>query len=71
MDKKILLTAALLFAGIPVFAQQSDNTATPSAADVAAMEQHMKEMEERIIQLEGKVRMLQSAQAAPATPAAA
>ena len=71
MDKKILLTAALLFAGIPVFAQQSDNAATPSAADVAAMEQHMKEMEERIIQLEGKVRMLQSAQAAPATPAAA
>jgi len=71
MDKKILLTAALVFAGIPVFAQQSDNATPPSAADVAAMEQHMKEMEERIIQLEGKVRMLQSAQAAPATPAAA
>src|SRR5690242_11561875 len=66
MDKKILLTAVLILAGIPAFAQQSDNAAPPSAADVAAMEQRMKEMEERIIQLEGKVRMLQNTQAAPA-----
>src|SRR5436190_9842899 len=72
MDKKILLTAALILAGVPVFAQQSENAAAPSAADVTAMEQHMKEMEERIIQLEGKVRMLQSAQASSApAPAAA
>jgi hypothetical protein len=70
MDKKILLITALVFAGVPVFAQQSDSAAQPSAADVVAMEQHMKEMEERIIQLEGKVRMLQSAQAPTAAPAA-
>jgi len=70
MDKKILLTAALVFAGIPMYAQQSDNASAPSAADVAAMEQRMKEMEERIIQLEGKVRMLQSAQAPPAAASA-
>ena len=57
MDKKILFAATLIFAGIPVFAQQSNNAA-PSSPDVAAMEQRMKEMEERIIQLEGKVRML-------------
>jgi len=72
MDKKILLIGALILAGIPVSAQQSNSAVRPSAVDVAAMEQRMKEMEERIIQLEGKVRMLQSAQvvAAPA-PAAA
>ncbi len=65
MDKKILWITALVFTGIPVFAQQTENAAS-STADVAAMEQRMKAMEERIIQLEGKVRMLESSQSAPA-----
>ena len=67
MDKKILLAAALVFAGIPGLAQQSDSAS--SSPDLAVMEQRMKEMEERIIQLEGKVRMLESSQAAPAASA--
>ncbi len=71
MEKGILLVAVLMVAGIPAFAQQGDSSR--SASDVATMEQKMKEMEERIIQLEGKVRMLESSQTTPATapPAAA
>jgi hypothetical protein len=46
-----------------VWAQQSQPQAAP---DNSALEQRMKEMEERIIQLEGKIRMLESAQATPA-----
>src|SRR4051794_790186 len=69
MNRKILL-ATLIFWAIPALAQQG-SSAMPTTPDIAAMEQRMKEMEERIIQLEGKVRMLQSTQPAPAAAPAA
>jgi len=71
MARKILLAAAAAIFAIPVLAQTGNQT--QAAPDVSAMEQRMKEMEERIIQLEGKVRMLETTQAsAPgAAPASA
>jgi len=71
MARKILFAAAAAIFAIPVLAQTGNQT--QAAPDVSAMEQRMKEMEERIIQLEGKVRMLETTQAsAPgAAPASA
>jgi len=59
---------AMLFA-IPLVAQQSDNPSPQSPQDSSAMEQRIKDLEERIIALEGQVRMLK-ATPATAQPAA-
>src|SRR5207244_10904062 len=58
---------------IPLVAQQSATSPPQSSPDSSAMEQRIKDLEERIIALEGQVRMLKAAQAAPAPeqPAAA
>jgi len=65
--KKLILLVVVVVAAIPLYAQQG------SATDTVALEQRIKEMEERIIALEGQVRMLKSAPAAPLAgpPAAA
>ena len=67
MTRKLLIScfSVLVLSTSFVWAQQ---TPAPAAqqSDTSALEQRMKEMEERIIQLEGKVRMLQSAQASSA-----
>ncbi len=61
------LTLAVLLLTISAFAQTS-----PPAGQQAALEQHVKDLEERIILLEGQVRMLtQQARAAQPTPAPA
>jgi len=66
MRKSTLATLAALFCA-PLWAQQ---TSTPDlAAQNAALEQKVRDLEDRLIALEGKVRMLQSAQAPPAQPA--
>jgi hypothetical protein len=60
----------MLFA-IPLVAQQSNTPPPQSPQDSSAMEQRIKDLEERIIALEGQVRMLKAAPAAaPAQPAA-
>ena len=62
----IVVTAALL--SIPVWGQ----AAAPDAnAQNTAMEQRMRELEDRVIALEGKIRTMQSAQAAQAPEAQA
>jgi hypothetical protein len=69
-----VLVAGLL--AIPMFAQQPGTAPSGSAQD-SAMEQRMRELEDRVIALEGQIRMLKAAaapassQPAPAQPAEA
>ena len=66
--RNLLLTAsATILCTVSVSAQQSSGTQSPGQ-DAAATVQRIKDLEERIITLEGQVRMLKSAQ--PAPPAA-
>jgi hypothetical protein len=66
MDKKFLLVLVIWGMGFSAMAQQAPQQGT--AADSSAMEQRMRELEERVISLEGQVRMLKAAQAQPAAP---
>jgi hypothetical protein len=68
MAKSIFRMAALLACALPLYAQQNQ---APAESANAALEQRLKEMEDRIIMLEGQVRMLQSAQAQASAAAAA
>src|SRR6266568_4949604 len=61
---------AMLFT-IPLVAQPSNTPSPQNPPDSSAMEQRIKDLEERIIALEGQVRMLKATPAAaPAQPAA-
>jgi hypothetical protein len=62
----LLMILALLSVAAPAVGQQS---APAGNADTSALEAHIKELEERIIALEGQVRQLKS-QPAPASPEA-
>jgi hypothetical protein len=57
-----VLTLGLL--SINLFGQQ--NATTPASSPDSALEQHVRELEERIIALEGQVRMLKASAAQPA-----
>jgi hypothetical protein len=59
-----VLVAGLL--AIPMFAQQPGTAPSGSAQD-SAMEQRMRELEDRVIALEGQIRMLKAAAAPPAS----
>jgi hypothetical protein len=63
---KVKTVAVLLVCGMTfsAFAQQATQPA--GAADSSAMEQRMRELEDRVIALEGQIRMLKAAQAPPA-----
>jgi hypothetical protein len=65
--KKTILTVAVL-CSIPLWGQQANPQ--DLTAQNAALEQKVRDLEDRLIALEGKVRLLQSAQAPPAQPAA-
>jgi hypothetical protein len=69
MKRSILagILASLLFC-IPLWAQQTN--APDLAAQNAALEQKVRDLEDRLIALEGKVRMLQTTPPARAQPAA-
>ena len=67
--KKLKWSAALfLFCLPPLFAQDAAPANSNDAN--AAMEQRIKDLEERIIALEGQVRTMKSQAAPPAAPAA-
>src|SRR5438309_8633607 len=68
MVKRTLLSSIVFALVLPVCAQQA--SAQAASGDASALEQHIKDLEERVIALEGQVRMLKSAQATPATPPA-
>jgi len=63
MNKRILVISVLAFSCIPLWGQQAN---PPDAnAQNAALEQRIRDLEDRVISLEGKIRTMQSAQAAP------
>jgi hypothetical protein len=66
MKKVIFIGAAVALVSIPLWAQQSN----PSDANAqnAALEQHIRDLEDRVIALEGKIRTMQSAQSAQPAP---
>ena len=72
MKKVILGTAVLMLLMGQLAAQQSNNEAQANSADTAALQQKIRDLEDRLIALEGQVRTLKSGQAASApTPVAA
>ena len=66
-DRMLIAVVTILFS-TPLFAQQQSSTsgAQGSPQDTAVLEQRIKDLEERLIALEGQVRMLKSGQAQPA-----
>jgi len=60
--KYIWFAALAVLVGLPLFAQQT-SASQGGAPDTAALEQRIKDLEERLIALEGQVRMLKSGQA--------
>jgi len=63
----MLVAVVTILFSTPLFAQQSSTSpAQGSTQDTAALEQRIKDLEERLIALEGQVRMLKSGQAQPA-----
>jgi hypothetical protein len=71
MKKVILGTAVLTLLMGQLAAQQSNNEAQANSADTAALQQKIRDLEDRLIVLEGQVRTLKSGQATSApTPVA-
>jgi hypothetical protein len=66
MDKKFLFVLVICGMAFSAMGQQAQQQG--SAPDSSAMEQRMRELEDRVIALEGQVRMLKAAQAQSATP---
>jgi len=66
MKNRILAAAVVLWFSFPLWGQQA--SPPDLAAQNAALEQRMRELEDRVIALEGKLRILESAPAAPAQP---
>src|SRR5438445_6143018 len=66
MKNRILLAALAVLVSLPVFAQGSSPQGRTQ--DTAALERRIKDLEERLIALEGQVRMLKSGQASAAAP---
>ena len=56
---------------LPAFAQQGSGTAQGNSAENAQLLDKIRDLEDRVIALEGQVRTLKSAQAQPAAPATA
>ena len=66
MDKKFLFVLVICGMAFSAMGQQAQQQG--SARDSSAMEQRMRELEDRVTALEGQVRMLKAAQAQSATP---
>ena len=61
--------SVLLLVALPGFAGQSDSTqAAPAQPDTAALMQKIRDLEDRVIAMEGQIRQLKSQQAPPAQP---
>lgn len=65
MNAKLAPALLVSFLAVQTFAQQPATPAPQSSAD-SAMEQRMRELEDRVIALEGQIRILKAAQAQPA-----
>src|SRR5437868_7819357 len=67
-----LLAIASLMMALPAYPQQSSaSRAASGQSDNAALQQKIRDLEDRLIALEGQVRLLKSQAASPTTPSAA
>ncbi len=67
-----LLAVISLIAAIPAYPQQTGTSQAASGqSDNAALQQKIRDLEDRLIALEGQVRLLKSQAASPTTPSAA
>ena len=66
MKHTIIAAVAMVLYGVPLWGQQA--SAPDASAKNATMEQDIRDLEDRVIALEGKIRMLESAQSAAAQP---
>jgi len=66
MNAKVVSALIVCFLAVQTFAQQPA-TPPPQPSPDSAMEQRMRELEDRVIALEGQIRMLKAAQAPPAS----
>jgi len=66
MKKAILAPAVVALLSIPLWGRQAN---PPNANDQAALEQRIRDLEDRVIALEGKLRTIQSTQPAQPQPA--
>jgi hypothetical protein len=67
MKTSIIWLSIVVYSVIPLLAQQTESSPPQSsAADVAAMQQQIRDLQDRIITLEGQMRMLKGAQPAAA-----
>src|SRR3989454_1420388 len=67
-----LLAIASLMMAMPAYPQQSGTSQAASGqSDNAALQQKIRDLEDRLIALEGQVRLLKSQAASPTTPSAA
>lgn len=65
-----LLGSALLLFAVPVYASQSDpGQAAPAQPDTTALMQKIRDLEDRVIAMEGQIRQLKTEQAPPTQPA--
>jgi hypothetical protein len=72
MKPTIIWAGIAIFSAIPLMAQQTGSSPSQSSApDVAAMQQQIRDLQDRIISLEGQMRMLKNAPPAAAAPAEA
>jgi len=69
MKTPIVWAATTILCAVPLLAQQSGPSQS-SASDVSALQQQIRDLQDRLISLEGQMRMLQGAQPATAAPAA-
>jgi len=69
MKKTTMAAAAMVWFSVSLWGQQA-GAPEASPSNTAALEQHVRELEDRVIALEGKLRLLESAQNAPPQPAA-
>ncbi len=76
MKTKIIAAIGVALFCVPAWSQQGTNAPDANAQNSAALEQRIRELEDRVIALEGKLRTMESAQTAqpaqpqPAQPAA-
>jgi hypothetical protein len=72
MKTPIIWAGIAIFSAIPILAQQTGSRPSQSSApDVAAMQQQIRDLQDRIISLEGQMRMLKNAPPAASAPAEA
>jgi hypothetical protein len=69
MKTPVVWAATTILCAVPLLAQQSGPSQS-SASDVSALQQQIRDLQDRLISLEGQMRMLQGAQPATAAPAA-